>query len=296
MKHIQTLRAIAAIARAGSIRKAAEQLHIVPSALTRQLQDIERELEAVLFERSPGGVRLTAAGELFVRYSRTGIADLALVRSRIEDLKGLRRGSVSLSVIEAVAATVLPRAIAEFQRSHPGVRFEVEVTGADDVVRSVEADLAEVGITFNPTPRRSFRALSEFPQVLCAIVSESHPLARRASIRLRDCRAYPLLFGDATLGGRGLLDQFLARSSLAPDPVVVSNSIEMLKSLARASDAVCFQIAVGAPPRGSGLKALPLADPGLRAGKLVVGARRGRVLPVAAAAFGERLAEHLNSV
>jgi DNA-binding transcriptional LysR family regulator len=296
MRHVQTLRAVTLIARLGSIRKAAEQLHIVPSALTRQLQDLEEEIGAPLFERKARGMRLTAAGELFVRYSRSAVHDLDLVRSQIEDLKGLRGGTVGMSAIEAVATTVLPQAIADFRKRNPRVRFEVHVMGADQVVRSVEADEADIGITFNPAPSRGFRVLAEFAQELYAIMSDGHPLARRQSIRLRDCQGYPLLLGDATLGGRLLLDQFLMRSSLHLEPVLVSNSVEMLKSVARSSEAICFQIGVGAPSRGAGLKAIALGDAGLRSGKLIVGARRGRVLPVAAAVFTEQLKKQLATV
>jgi DNA-binding transcriptional LysR family regulator len=293
MRYAQILRAVTLIARLGSIRKAADQLHIVPSALARQLQDLESEVGSALFERAPRGVRLTAAGELFVRYSRSALHDLDLVRSQMEDLKGLRGGTVAMSVIEAVATTVLPQAIAEFRTRNARVRFEVHVMGAEQVVRSVEADEADLGISFNPAPSRGFRVLAEVAQELHAIMHESHPLAKRQSIRLRDCLDYPLLLGDATLGGRLLLDQFLQRSSLALDPVVVSNSVEMLQSVARHGDAICFQIGVGAPARGAALKAVALADAGLRSGKLVIGARRGRVLPVAAAVFAEHLAQQL---
>lgn len=289
MRHVQNLRAIALIARAGSIRKAAEQLHIVPSALTRQVQDLEEELGALLFERQPRGVRLTAAGELFVRYCRTAAHDLDLVRSQIEDLKGLRGGLVTLSTIEAVATTVLPQAIADFRRRNPRVRFEVQVMGADQVVRTVEGDEADIGITFNPAPSRGFRTVAETTQELCAIMADSHPLAKRTSIRLQDCQGYPLLLGDTTLGGRLLLDHILARSSFRLEPVLISNSIEVQKAVSRRSEAICFQIRVGAPPRGSGLKAVPLGDVALRSGKLIVGVRHGRVLPVAAAVFTEQV-------
>src|ERR1700716_1981465 len=56
------------IARAGSVRKAAESLFITPSALDRRLQDLEQELDAELFERHARGMRLTAAGELFLHH------------------------------------------------------------------------------------------------------------------------------------------------------------------------------------------------------------------------------------
>ena len=70
MRHLRFLRYVDEVARAGSIRKAAEQLHVTASAVNRRVLDLEEELGAPLFERRARGVRLTAAGELFVRYIR----------------------------------------------------------------------------------------------------------------------------------------------------------------------------------------------------------------------------------
>ena len=78
MNHLRLLRYVDEVARVGSIRQAAERLHVAPSAVNRRIQDIEDELGTPIFERLPRGMRLTAAGELFVRYIRGRAADLAL--------------------------------------------------------------------------------------------------------------------------------------------------------------------------------------------------------------------------
>ena len=88
MNHLRFLRYADEVARAGSIRQAAERLHVAPSAVNRRIQDIEEELGTPIFERLPRGMRLTTAGELFMRYVRGRAADLERVRSEIEELKG----------------------------------------------------------------------------------------------------------------------------------------------------------------------------------------------------------------
>ena len=70
MKHLRILSYVDEVARAGSIRKAAEQLNVTASAVNRRIMDLEEELGPALFERRPRGVRLTAAGEVFVNYLR----------------------------------------------------------------------------------------------------------------------------------------------------------------------------------------------------------------------------------
>src|SRR5256885_16951677 len=86
MRHLRFLRYVDEVARAGSIRRAAEQLHVTASAVNRRGMDLEQGLGAPLFERRPRGVRLTAAGELFVRYIREQTRDVERMKSQIDDL------------------------------------------------------------------------------------------------------------------------------------------------------------------------------------------------------------------
>src|SRR5712692_1811533 len=75
MNHLRFLHYVDEVARVGSVRQAAERLHVAASAVNRRVQDIEDELGTPIFERLPRGMRLTAAGELFVRYIRSRAAD-----------------------------------------------------------------------------------------------------------------------------------------------------------------------------------------------------------------------------
>ena len=66
MKHLRVLNYVDEVARSGSIRKAADRLNVTASAVNRRIADLEDELGAALFDRQPRGVRLTAAGEVFL--------------------------------------------------------------------------------------------------------------------------------------------------------------------------------------------------------------------------------------
>jgi DNA-binding transcriptional LysR family regulator len=94
---------------------------------------------------------------------------------------------------------------------------------------------------------------------------------------------------DHTLAARALIDAALERSSIQLEPAIVSNSIETTKIFARTSHGVCFSFRIGNKPDVSGMVSIPLADPGLSDARLFLASRRGRVLPVAAAAFAELL-------
>ena len=89
MKHLRIFSYVDEVARSGSIRKAAERLNVTASAVNRRIADLESELGAPLFDRRPRGVRLTAAGEVFVHYLRGHNGEVERMKSQIEDLKGL---------------------------------------------------------------------------------------------------------------------------------------------------------------------------------------------------------------
>jgi DNA-binding transcriptional LysR family regulator len=278
-----------AVARHGSIRKAATALHIVSSALNRRILDLEEELGAPLFERLPRGVRPTAAGELYLAYVRRSIRELDQVGAQIEGLRRLLRGRVRLAVAESVTGHMLPTAIARFQMQHPNVTFHVWIDGPKGLAEALSGDSADLILTHDPLERAGVCVLASAHQPLCALVAPDHPLAGRASLRLRECAAFPIAMPDQTLAARALLDRALARASFKLEPALVSNSVEMTKTFARQAQAVCFQFRIAGQPDPSGMRAIPLTDPGFSQAELVLAARRNRVLPVAAAAFAEEL-------
>jgi DNA-binding transcriptional LysR family regulator len=74
--------------KAGSIRQAAEHIHVAPSAISRQIAKLEHELGAALFERRSTGVRLTPAGEILAGQLQSTVRDLMRVRGQIDELNG----------------------------------------------------------------------------------------------------------------------------------------------------------------------------------------------------------------
>jgi DNA-binding transcriptional LysR family regulator len=278
-----------AVAHHGSIRKAAEALHIASSALNRRILDLEEEVGSPLFERLPRGVRATAAGELFLAYVRRSLKELRLLEAQIDGLRGLSRGGVRIAVAESVTGRMLPDAIAEYHRLHPQIAFSVTVDGPKALLDSLLRDKVDLILTHELSDEAEVTVMAQVPQPLCVLVSPEHPLASRNALRLRECVAYPIAMPDETLAARALMDSALQHASIRFEPALVSNSIEMTKVFARTSQGVCFSFRIGDKPDVSGMVTIPLADPELTEARLSLACRRGRVLPVAAAAFAEQL-------
>src|ERR1700730_1944387 len=290
MRHLRFLHYVDAVARVGSIRKAAEQLNLASSALNRRILDMEEELGVALFERGSQGVRLTTAGELFVSYIRRTAKDLARVQSDIKGLHGLHQGIVRIATIEAAAHSLLADELVSFRKKYPKITYAVSVVSADQVVAAVIAGESDVGITFNQKPNFHFRVVGKVHQRLCALMAPDHPLANRKSLRLSDCISYPLAIPVQMLGGRRLLDAAMVQSGLMVDPALEADNFEVMKQFVSTTGGIALEIEIGASldVAAGRLVAIPLGDRHL-GGFLALGTRLNPGLPGSAALFCERL-------
>lgn len=298
MKHLRILDYVDAVARARSIRKAAEHLNVTASAVNRRIADLEEELDAPLFERRPRGVRLTAAGEVFVNYLRKQGGEAERMKSQIEDLKGLRRGTVRLACSQALALDFLPRAIAEFRKTHPKVEFDVKVVDHEYAMAALSAFEVDLVMVFRPPFMANFHPLMTLEQRLVAVMAKNHPLARTRKLRLRDCVPYPVALPERSIGGRQLLEEVVARTGLVFNVAAESNSFEMLRGLVIHAGLISFQISIGALPDGNklGLIARDIDDRDVPNANLVFGHLRDRNLPVATAVFAEHVKHRLEAL
>lgn len=172
MRHLRILTYVDEVARSGSIRKAAERLNVTASAVNRRIADLETELGAPLFERRPRGMRLTSAGEIFVHYLRGHNGDVERMKSQIEDLKGLRRGTVRLACSQALALDFLPRQIAEFRKSHPLVSFELKVVDHEAAMAALAAFEVDLVAVFRPPFMINFQPMMTLEQQLVALMAK----------------------------------------------------------------------------------------------------------------------------
>lgn len=298
MRHLQSLGFVEAIARAGSIRGAAESLAITSTALNRRVLALERELGAPVFERLARGVRLSTAGELLVHHVRAQSADLDRVRSQIADLKGERRGHVAIACSQGLLPYFMPSQIGAYRAAHPGVTFAVSLRDRDRAERALMDHEADVALVFEPVRLADVQVIATLGQPVHAVMARDHPLAAKAVLRLSDLVGHPLGFPTDAFGVRALLDAAIRRSSARLAPSLEADNFEFLRHYPGFERMVTFQIPIGLPPASSGGPTVsrPLDARDVPPGRLYLAQLRGRTLSVAAANFARQLERALSEM
>ncbi|MFC0500250.1 LysR family transcriptional regulator [Asaia krungthepensis] len=272
-----------AVARHGSIRRAAETLGISASSIDRQILLGEERLGVALFERLPTGLRMTAAGELLLAQSVQWHRDLESYRGHVDDLKGMKRGHVTLLIPEALARGFVPRILAGIRRSHPGITLSVKVLGNHEIGPALIEGRGDLAFMFDAvaSSRLTLRGHMDFP--LGIVTVPGHPLTRETHARFSDCASWPLIMPAAPLALAEKLDWLAAETGVRITPVCESDDIETLKSLVRhgVGISVMSYVDVIEEVESGALAFIGLAHPKLRPFSLSFCVDQARSLPVA---------------
>lgn len=234
------------VAQCGSVRKAAEKLHVAQSAISRQIIAYEQETGVKIFHRVPRGLQLTDAGRTVIAHVHDTLREYQRMRDRLEDLKRVGAGEVAIASAAGLVSSYLPSHIAAFSAKFPQARFSVNVLSAHEIVQSVASGTTDLGVGFDLPENASLEVLASIKCHLGVIFRPNHPLRRKRTIRISDCAGYPLILPDTSLTLRWFLDSAFAREPMNPRALATSNSIDLMKQLALNGTGITFLSALDA--------------------------------------------------
>jgi DNA-binding transcriptional LysR family regulator len=294
------LRYFAGVRQYGSIRAAAESLFVAPSAISRQISLLEEEIGAPLYERGRGkaGLRLTAAGEVLLQYVLSSDNELRRVKAEIEALKGLRKGEIRLGIPETFSKHFMPDFLLQFNERYPHISYHVHVATTPALLELLGADELDLALAFNPPEKIDISHVFKKDVATCILVSENHPLAHKESVRLSDCANYGMALPDASLSAKRKYDEMFAKAKIRPRPILITNSYELTRNVARAGLAIAIvnrhidyksNIHIG-------YRYIPIVDKLVRPQRFALCIRSGRNLSVVALTFIDQLKQAFESM
>lgn len=278
--NLDLLRSFFAISESGSLSKAAEQLHVSQSTLTRQMQVLETEIGGQLLERGPSGVALTAAGHAVLDGMRPVVARADTVVSEARKLARGQSSSLRIGYLMSAASEYLNPALAALRRAHPEMKIRlVELSpGAQlKALRRGELDVVVLG-NINAAVAREFfvRRIATLPVVVA--LPEAHALAEGEDIALSDLRRE--LFVGATPedipGYNNWLIQLCRRAKFRPKIVENAHGFTHALSLLIAENAVTLFSGLVLNFKVPGVAFRPLRTPAVK-WDLQVAWQRGKI-------------------
>ena len=162
-------------------------------------------------------------------------------QGKIEELKGLRRGEITVAMMSGLASNLVPGTVKQFRLANPRVKLILTLfTTGDEIQSAVANGEADLGIGFDFTKDSNLKVLARAVGKLGAVMAPSHPLAKRVSVRLSDCIDYPLVVADTSCAIRPYLDAAFTRVSLDPQPMIETNAIEIMRHAAILENGITF--------------------------------------------------------
>jgi len=224
------------LANSRSIRKAADVLHVSPSALSRQIRKIEGLLGSQLIERGRSGIRLTISGEYRLEHIRESFANEERLLAKFNEVAGLRRGHVRVACGDGFLPDLLGDSFERFARKHPGITFEIKSTSRDFIIKSVIEEEAELGFVFYLQLDERLRTLAHSRQPLHVVMSPRHVLARKRVLSLKEVSGFPFALLVPSHGVRQAIDVEARRARVELRARFTCNSITALRALAERFD------------------------------------------------------------
>ena len=206
------IEAFAAVGATLSFTVAAEQLNISPSALSRRVLKLERQLEATLLARTTREVKLTLAGKQFLERSQEILQSIDELVTLIRGEGSPRASSVTIASIPSLASSTVPDAMLEFNRRHPNIRLKFKDMTTNDVMAAVQSGDADFGITSYGAMEGALEFVPLIRGAYVLVVPKDHPLAARQSLAWSELEDHRVVSTWKGSGVRMVMDVELAKA------------------------------------------------------------------------------------
>lgn len=225
---LRQLRIFDAVARHLSYTRAAKEMYLTQPAVSMQIKQLEENLGIALFEQVGKKIYLTEAGKELHHYS-SGIAhQLAEAEAVLEELKGIKRGKLTVSVV-STAKYFAPYLLALFSKRYQQVTVNLEVTNRESLLAHLAANDRDMVIMGVPPPQQDFVAEPFMENPLVVIAPYNHPLTQQRAIPLERLQQETFLIREPGSGTRIAMERFFSEHKVQMITGMEMNSNEAIK-------------------------------------------------------------------
>jgi len=225
---LKQLKVFEAVAMYCSYTEAAKQLHMTQPAVSMQIKQLEEQAGLLLFDRLGKQVSITQAGEELLHYSKSIHQQLEEAEQVLEELKGLKRGKLHLTMA-STANYFAPQLIAAFHHEYPDAKVILDVTNRAGLISAVENNITDMAIMGKPPRGHNLVGIPFMDNPLVAIAAPSHPLAKKKQISLSELQNETFIVREKSSGTRIAVDRFFAAHTIELPAGMEMNRSEAIK-------------------------------------------------------------------
>ena len=247
MVDLRALSLFVGVAERLNLSQAAKAFHISQSALSRQIQTLERGLDITLFDRAGKRLLLTAEGEDLLPRAQALLDQAYALSERVDAVARGRLGLLRIGATPQTIEALLAHALIDFKQTWTEIET-VLVEGSNDFLLSqVEMGAVHVAVAALPD-HHDLEGINLFTARVCAVMARAHPLAKRSRIEVNTLREQPLLLLQEGFMTRSLFDSASAKAGLRGHGILESSSMHTLCALAQAGHGIAIVSSTSMPP------------------------------------------------
>jgi len=258
------LKAFLTIAETGNVTRAAELLHVVQPAVSRQIRLLEEDIGTTLFERERHGMVLTEAGKALLGYARRAM--LELERARVEiagTASGEVSGLVTLGLLPSTIDMLSSDLVTAVAQTYPGIRIRIAMGYAGTLMRWLESGEVDAALLYGAERSSEAQTTRLVEEPLWVIGPRGAKLRANRPVPLADLTGHRLVLPSAPHGIRTLVEHACAVAQVTLNVSAETNALSVQRSLVLGGHGLTIlpPIAVADDLRAGKLSGAPLADP-----------------------------------
>jgi LysR family hydrogen peroxide-inducible transcriptional activator len=226
---LEALEQFVCVARTKNFTRAATELHLSQSALSRAIQKLEEQLGQPLFERKPREIVLTDLGELLLERAKV---ILKLVEDTFAELSEAgRRGRIRLGTIPTIAPYYLPVLLGSFAEKNPDISVIVQEDTTENLIKRCSHGEIDIAILALPVIAKYLEVEPLFDEELLLVVPTSHPLATAKNVAIASVESYPFIMLNEAHCLSDNISTFCRQQSVQPVTVERTNQLATIQEL-----------------------------------------------------------------
>ncbi|MEY4960512.1 MAG: hypothetical protein RL610_691 [Pseudomonadota bacterium] len=230
---LRQLKVFESVARNLSFSRAAEELYLSQPAVSMQIKQLEDNIGLPLFEQMGKKIFLTDAGHELHHYSRSISGQLADMELALDELKGLERGKLNISVV-STANYFAPNLLAKFCQRYSGVTVSLNVSNRETVLRQLADNVTDLAIMGQPPDNQDIATESFMENPLVVIAPPDHPLSKLRRIPVKRLGQETFLLREPGSGTRGAMERFFAAHQISINRGMETDTNEAIKQAVQA--------------------------------------------------------------